>query len=84
MRLLKRRYVRLTVQLSRRAQLSARVTKRGRVRAKSRSRSVAAGTHTVRLRLNRRLRDGTYRLSLRAVGGGQLVKKPYKLVVKGR
>ena len=53
-----------------------RVTKRGRVRAKSRARTVAAGTHTVRLRLNRRLRDGRYRLTLRAVGGGQSSRSP--------
>ncbi len=80
--LLRKRTVRLTAKLSASAKLSARVTRKGKVRGKSRSVSVKKGTHTVRLRLNRKLRKGTYRMTIRAVGGGRLVTKTYKLKVK--
>jgi hypothetical protein len=54
------------LRLTARAKVSITVKKGGRVVARGKARSIAAGTRTVRFALDRRLRQGTYTVSVLA------------------
>jgi surface-anchored protein len=81
---LKGRLLRLRLRVTRRSRVSVAVLRRGRVVARAKKRTVGVRNRRLRVRLNRRLAPGRYRVRVTVRSSGERVVRRVRLRVRAR